>query len=160
MKKCPMCGSVATDDAAICFECLYSFDLMSCVAMAPVAAPDQPEQEPEALVGFTPADLGGPNPSDYEVIVRDEEMGTRRFPFGTGSLHVGRLPTNDIVLNDKTVSRRHLHVFFEQGEVWVEDFGSPNPARLNGVALSGKSPFKVGDTLQIRGATLELVKLV
>ena len=156
VKKCPMCGSAATDDAAICFECLYSFDLMSCVAMPPIAPQEvlesasqtaaQPIQDPVLVL----------DPRDYEIVVQDGEMGLRRYPFDSGSVHVGRLPTNDVVLNDKTVSRRHLHIFLESGEIWVEDFGPANPAKLNGAALMGKTLMKVGDVLQVRSAILRL----
>jgi ABC-type multidrug transport system ATPase subunit/pSer/pThr/pTyr-binding forkhead associated (FHA) protein len=39
---------------------------------------------------------------------------------------IGRLPGNDLVLDDKTVSGRHARVIYEGGEVFIEDLGSRN----------------------------------
>ena len=155
-----MCGSSATDDAAICFECLYSFELMSCVAM-PSGEPSEAQEQPAIALlqdaELPIVDLGAP--SDFVIVVDDEEFGRRQFSFDGGSVYVGRLPTNDIVLNDRTVSRRHVHIFYEQGAVWVEDFGSPNPATLNGVRLSGRALLTPSDHLAVRGATIVLSRV-
>lgn len=159
MKKCPMCNASTTDDATMCYECLYSFELMSCAAMAPGA-----DEEPADDVGTpvaAPCDTSAPPgaAADWELVVTDPELGERVFSLESGSLHVGRLPTNEIVLNDPTVSRRHLHFFVEGGDVWAEDFGSTNPSVLNGSRFSGRVRLSTGDVVRVRSATIALRRL-
>jgi len=162
MKKCPMCGSAAPDEAAVCYECLYSFELMSCVAMEPMR-PAAAEQSPASIPR---ADEGSvPPPADTAPIpalcleVRDAEFGIRMFDINSGSLYVGRLPTNEIVIDDATVSRRHIHIFVEGGRLYVEDLDATNPARLNGKTIAGRSELVAGDALSIRDATIEVQSL-
>jgi len=154
VKKCPMCGASADENAAICYDCLYSFQLMSCVAMEPAraasASPDLSSDE----VGLPAPAFSLPN---VQVIVTDPELGERSFGLEAGSLFLGRLPTNDIVLNDRTVSRRHLHIFAEETRLWVEDLEATNRTLLNGSPLRGRSELHLGDTLTVRSATLRVV---
>lgn len=161
MKKCPICGSQAFDDATTCFECLYSFERMSCMAVLPEGDTVVEGAGKVELAPDTDQDViedGGQilDPSLIVLVVEDPEFGERRFSLASGSLYVGRLPTNEVVLNDKTVSRRHLHVFVEGSHLWAEDFGSTNPTLLNGMPLGGRSPLKAKDVLQVRSAVLRI----
>jgi hypothetical protein len=66
---------------------------------------------------------------------------TLRRPDGGGQvyrldrpiIHIGRHVTNEIVVNDRRVSRYHAEIRFERGEFVLYDLGS-----LNGVAVNGK----------------------
>jgi hypothetical protein len=63
---------------------------------------------------------------------------------------VGRLPDNDIVLEDKRVSRRHAEVT-QQGSRWVlRDTGSTNGTAVNG-KLVKEAVLKPGDAISIGG---------
>lgn len=56
--------------------------------------------------------------------------------------------TNQISLDDPTVSRRHARIFRE-GDTWfIEDLGSKNFTYLNGKKIQ-RAPLKPGDTIQI-----------
>lgn len=153
MKKCPMCGATAGDAAVICYECLYSFQLMSCIAM-------EPSGEGEAAAEEAPPEDDAAAPeidqSKLFVAVKDDEFGVRRFCLERGSLFLGRLPTNEIVVNDKTVSRRHLHVFVEQGQVFIEDLESTNRTHVNGELLMEKRALQPGDMVHARSVQLWL----
>ncbi len=66
---------------------------------------------------------------------------------------IGRLPTNDIVLVDRTVSNRHARVIYERGEVFIEDLGSRNGTYLIGenaplvrALLRPQDAIRVGST--------------
>ncbi len=63
---------------------------------------------------------------------------------------VGRLADNDIVLDDKRVSRHHAEVL-KQGERWmVRDAGSTNGTAVNGKIVR-EAILKPGDTISLGG---------
>jgi pSer/pThr/pTyr-binding forkhead associated (FHA) protein len=63
---------------------------------------------------------------------------------------VGRLPDNDIVLNDKRVSRHHAQVV-NRGNRWVlRDTGSTNGTAVNGKIVE-EAVLKPGDTISLGG---------
>jgi len=69
-------------------------------------------------------------------------------------LLVGRLPDNDIVLNDPYVSRHHCTInLYEDGRVGVMDLGSKTGTFVNGTKITGEYFLQPGDVLQT-GATV------
>lgn len=63
---------------------------------------------------------------------------------------VGRLPDNDIVLNDKRVSRHHAE-FRQQGSRWtMRDSGSTNGTAVNGKIVK-EAVLKPGDRISLGG---------
>ena len=58
-------------------------------------------------------------------------------------VYVGRSPTNDIQVNDTTVSRKHLKIFKIGRVFFVEDLKSRNGTLVNG------GPLKPGDSIQV-----------
>lgn len=67
---------------------------------------------------------------------------------------IGRLADNDIVLNDKRVSRHHAEVVQQSGRWIVRDTGSTNGTALNGKMIH-EAPLKPGDKVSLGG--LEVV---
>jgi pSer/pThr/pTyr-binding forkhead associated (FHA) protein len=49
---------------------------------------------------------------------------------------LGRLPGNDIVINSPFLSGQHARIYTEAGSHWIEDLGSRNGTRVDGVAIS------------------------
>lgn len=141
MKKCPMCGSAAVENAAVCFECLYSFDQMSCAAMM------APARGSVAVGG---------QPESFDVLVDDPDCGHNTYSLSDGALHVGRLPSNDIVVSDPMVSRRHLRLFIDRGQVWAEVIAAKNPPRLNGEPFRGTVKISTDDVIHVRRVTIQL----
>lgn len=159
MKVCPICGATATDDALVCYECLYDWTRLSCDAIQPEPCDSGPSPDvtsPREAMPDPDTQQESPRLDGYWVVVEQVGEEPRRFSLASGSLHVGRLPTNDIVLNDRTVSRRHLHIFYEGGQFWVEDFGALNPTRVNGSAVVGRAPVCEGDEITVRSARLRI----
>jgi ABC-type multidrug transport system ATPase subunit/pSer/pThr/pTyr-binding forkhead associated (FHA) protein len=65
------------------------------------------------------------------------------------SLIVGRATDIDLVLSHPEVSRRHCRIVRE-GDVWtIEDLGSQRGTILNGNRISGRTPLKAGDQIQL-----------
>ena len=65
----------------------------------------------------------------------------------TGELVIGR-ENADLTIDDAEVSRRHVAVRLEGGELEVEDLGSANGTFVNGSRIEG--PVKVGGGAKIR----------
>jgi predicted component of type VI protein secretion system len=57
--------------------------------------------------------------------------------------YVGRSPANDVLINDTTVSRKHLKIFKIGRVFFIEDLKSRNGTLVNG------SPLKPGDSIQV-----------
>jgi len=56
----------------------------------------------------------------------------RSFDTKAATIYIGRSPVNDIQMNDRTVSRRHLIVFREANKYFIEDLRSKNGTFFNG----------------------------
>lgn len=76
---------------------------------------------------------------------------------GRTPLYIGRAPTNDVVLDHRSVSGRHASIWVVRGEVWIEDLGSRNGTfRANGTRI--RNPVKIGVGEPIRlGTEVQLV---
>ena len=71
-------------------------------------------------------------------------------------VEIGR-DCDGLLLADSEVSRRHVSLADEAGELIATDLGSTNGTFLNGTRISGPAPVRSGDTL-IAGATeIELI---
>ena len=85
---------------------------------------------------------------------------TVRGPGGPGveilleerALHIGRAPTNDLVLDDPTLSWYHATIRPEGGGWVVEDRKSRNGTWLNGTSLGSPIRLRAGDVITL-GAT-------
>lgn len=64
-------------------------------------------------------------------------------------IHIGRHPTNDIIVNDKRVSRHHAEVRFERGQFVLYDLGSTNGVGINGVMTHQPVPLKNNDRVTV-----------
>jgi ABC-type multidrug transport system ATPase subunit/pSer/pThr/pTyr-binding forkhead associated (FHA) protein len=77
--------------------------------------------------------------------------------FDNGSaLSVGRAPDSDIHLDGLTISNNHARVLLEAGTVFVEDVSSTNGVYVNGGRISGKTPLRENDIVQIGPFVLQV----
>jgi serine phosphatase RsbU (regulator of sigma subunit) len=78
----------------------------------------------------------------------------RVIPLDGGRLTFGRKSDNDVCVNDKALSRRHL-IFERTGEGWiVRDPGSTNRTYLNGREVRRSRPLRRGDRISAGNVTL------
>lgn len=84
----------------------------------------------------------------YLVVLRDDEPEARHL-MGLESLTVGRDPARDIVLADDQVSRLHLQVTLQAGQLVVEDLGSSNGTYFEGRRVIGPTVVPVGGSVKI-----------
>lgn len=79
-----------------------------------------------------------------------------RFSIRTGA-HIGRAPSNDIVIDDVHVSRYHAYLG-RRGQGWViVDKGSVNGTLVNGTRISGPHALSDGDLITIGGVRLRFL---
>jgi hypothetical protein len=84
-----------------------------------------------------------------------ELPGGRAVPLTDKPVAVGRGPSNEVALDDDTISWHHAQLWVEGGAPWVRDLGSRNGTFVNGERLTGATRVAIGDEIRI-GANLEL----
>jgi len=66
-----------------------------------------------------------------------------------GEYILGRFPTNDIVIPDPYVSRRHARIFYRNGKWFIEDLGSTNGTIVDNEDIRGKGTRELKDGSEI-----------
>ncbi|MBI1303011.1 MAG: FHA domain-containing protein [Phycisphaera sp.] len=73
---------------------------------------------------------------------------TRRIDFGSDPISVGRHPDNQIQFNDDGLSRKHCVFERRPDGWWVQDLGSRNGTKVNGVRVANAS-LTAGDVVRV-----------
>lgn len=81
------------------------------------------------------------------LIITHQGTVIKEYDLSKDKVTVGRKPTNDIVLDDPTVSGLHA-AFLHMQHTYIEDMNSTNGVKLNGKAVS-KRQLNHGDLVQI-----------
>ncbi|HZU14790.1 MAG TPA: DUF3662 and FHA domain-containing protein [Chloroflexota bacterium] len=109
---------------------------------------EAPEAEPQhtAVLPAVDMDLGMPARPAPPVLAHDGKThAVLRSP-----TTIGRMPDNDIVFDDRRVSRHHARIL-QQGGRWVlQDAGSTNGTAVNGKVVR-EAPLRPGDTISLGG---------
>jgi two-component system response regulator AtoC len=104
---------------------------------------------------LTTAALRAP-PSARELIACWDDQ-AQRFELSGTSLVIGRGNTCDVQLPHASVSRTHARLSFGDQGIFLEDLGSANGARVDGVRVEGQAPVSIGAIMEI-GAVRLLVR--
>lgn len=83
----------------------------------------------------------------YQLVIRSGAGAGKVLPLDKSELHVGRDVTNDLVISDEKVSRRHARLYSEGDQYVVEDLGSTNGTFINGARLSGPHLLRAGEQI-------------
>jgi pSer/pThr/pTyr-binding forkhead associated (FHA) protein len=67
---------------------------------------------------------------------------------------IGRVPDNDLMLDEEGVSRHHCRISQVGGSWMIEDLNSVNGVRVNGERIEGSGPIQEGDEIAILGNLL------
>jgi signal transduction histidine kinase len=78
------------------------------------------------------------------------------YPVSEGTVSIGRDPTNEIVLNDILVSRKHARVFRMGQDIVVEDLGSVNGTQVNDQSVT-RQTLKAGDEITVGTTVLQVM---
>lgn len=120
------------------------------VGAAPAAPAARPVSAPRRPVS-RPAD------GDLQIFVEVGPDRGRRFTVSSQKpVRVGRGRDNDVILRDLTVSRHHLVLSVQHGQMVVLDQSSGNGTFRNGDELDGTVTVTAGDRLELGRSVLRL----
>jgi hypothetical protein len=97
-------------------------------------------------VRSAPVDTIEPEPATREIHALVLDNGTR-FELANDKYSIGRQTTCDIVIADHNVSRVHAELKFVQGSWRIDDRGSTNGTRVNGIVIVEPTPLASGDVI-------------
>jgi hypothetical protein len=117
-------------------------------AAAPVAAP--------APAGRRTRKAGGTALLRLKVL-EPAPMKGQVFELGD-EVTLGRADSCTVTIDDTFISQLHARVFYDNGQIFVEDLGSTNGTFLNRKKVASPTPVRKGDHVQVGKAVLELVK--
>jgi len=79
----------------------------------------------------------------------DDEEIKGRWPLAKSETTIGRWEDNDVIVDDRWVSRYHSQVRREGEQYVIEDLGSKNGTFVNGRRIAGPTVLTDGDEVQV-----------
>ena len=79
---------------------------------------------------------------------------SRIFTINTVPIKLGRNLDNNLVLSNKSVSRNHAEIFFEDETFYLKDLDSTSGTYLNDNEITEPSILKSGDKISLAEVTL------
>lgn len=92
----------------------------------------------------------------FQLVMRAGPQPGAVFPLQKNEIYIGRDPSNDLVIGDAEVSRKHARLIWQSGGYILEDLGSTNGTYLNGQRLLGPHVMRPGEVIQL-GENVSLV---
>ena len=84
-----------------------------------------------------------------EVVAKVTLPDDRKITLGRDTLIIGRLAECDITFDDSNVSRRHAEIKALVGGYAVNDLGSTNGTKVNGVTITFERALRDGDIISV-----------
>jgi hypothetical protein len=84
-----------------------------------------------------------------EIVARVILPDDRKITLGKATLVIGRLAECDIAFDDSNVSRRHAEIKALVGGFAVNDLGSTNGTKVNGVTITFERALRDGDIISV-----------
>jgi len=85
--------------------------------------------------------------AQYRLVVRQGPMPGQIFELDKSEISIGRDVTNDIVINDSEVSRKHARFTLEGDRYKIEDLNSTNGTYIDGQRLIGPHLLAIGEII-------------
>ncbi len=87
--------------------------------------------------------------SQYRLVVRQGPITGQIFELNKGEIYIGRDISNDFVINDAEVSRKHAKLTLEGNRYKIEDLSSTNGTYIDGQRLIGPHVLSVGEIIML-----------
>ena len=85
----------------------------------------------------------------FQLVMRSGPTVGKIFPLEKSELTIGRDTSNDIVINDAEVSRKHARLILQGGGFILEDLGSTNGSFVDGQRLMGPHALRPGELIML-----------
>lgn len=85
----------------------------------------------------------------YRLVMRSGPSAGKVFPLEKAEIFVGRDLSNDVVINDPEVSRRHARLFLQGPSYVIEDLGSTNGTSVHGERILGAYVLRPGEVITL-----------
>ncbi len=89
------------------------------------------------------------------VVISGSELG-RRYPLPSSEARIGRVSTNELVVDDRSISRTHARVFPTPEGFVIEDLASTNGLLINEIATTRKV-LRDGDIIKLGRTVLKFL---
>jgi diguanylate cyclase (GGDEF)-like protein len=123
--------------------------------MSDVAPDDSERTRVTRITELTP----GPDPGNAGeacvVVIYGTELG-RRVQLGTAPFEIGRATSNDLSIDQESISRHHARISFDGKSYWATDLGSTNGTYVND-ELVKEQRLRDGDQLRIGRSILKFM---
>jgi len=83
------------------------------------------------------------------ITLESSGLEPERFRFKQREIWVGRSPSCDLSLREKSISAKHARLFFKNRQWWLTDLDSTNGTFLNGERISEPVVVVKGDIIRI-----------
>lgn len=87
--------------------------------------------------------------SQFQLVMRSGPAPGKVFPLAKDEMLVGRDVSNEIVINDAEVSRRHCRFSAQEDHFIIEDLESKNGTYVNGQRISSPTMLSPGTTIRL-----------
>ena len=85
----------------------------------------------------------------YQLIMRTGPTPGKVFELNKSEIYIGRDVSNDIVVNDSEISRKHARMIMQAGGYILEDLGSTNGTFVSGQRLMGPHGLRPGEVVML-----------
>lgn len=95
-----------------------------------------------------------PTTQTGRLLIYGENVEGRTVDINLPSIHLGRAPTNEIILQDLSISSRHCVFILANGHVTVRDLNSSNGTFVNGQPVT-EAQLEVNDVVRVGTALIK-----
>lgn len=92
----------------------------------------------------------------FQIVLRSGPTPGKTYPLVKSEIFIGRDLSNDVVINDPEISRRHSRLYIQNGAFVLEDLGSTNGSSVNGQRLVSPYTLHPGEVITL-GERITLV---
>lgn len=97
-----------------------------------------------------------PRPAYLQVVSSQTLETGHKYTLASRTLRIGRQSSdNDWVIEDRTVSLKHIEIWFENDAFYIHDVGSSNHTKVNGQSIGETRRLQEGDRISLGKTVLE-----